>query len=732
MSELETPAPDQLDLESLQAVLAVPIADSLRKFGGYTPHPDHRVRGYGERGSGYITKLLKDNHLKSCLQTRANNALVPGFKIEAVNGDEEGAEFIRYCLKNTDRPFIQSLRGIFVQAAAYGNHVAQRIWKQIESGPHRGAWTISALKPITPELVKFDHDETGKIQPDGIVIYPSPVTLGSSEMRFPRTHFMHAVWGYTYNPYGESLALECDFWVWAKDLLAKFRLVAGEKFGSPTTQAKLSRQIKKGSQEWLDLVALMTDLQNNSVAIVPPGIVIELLQANRSGDLDYDNAYDRGNKEISKAVLGSTATTEGASRGQAGGYSQAKVMGDTTDNYAWTDAIWVEGIVQRQIIEPIWYLNNGYDKPAPVFKILDDDYARMVAVSNIIMSLVQAGAQIPQRWVFEQLGIPLPLPGELLLQPAASPASPPGLDNNLFRAQHKPAVPVSARFSGSRATSIPERDKILDSIDQIALPVLSAQLKSFFESALQAVTTLPEGQPLSRVDKLPLDTQPLSAALSQALWSCFLSGKKLAAAELKDRFTPKTFAAEPELPFTAEELAAITEYYRELGVSIAGLLEEDVQVIYQKLALAQKNGWSVREFQNAVKEAALNYAGDVLSAAQGEPVSMAHAELIYRNHMMRAFSDGKDALAADPEIGDIIAGWTFVSTQDDRVRPLHQDLDGVSLPVELWNGKYSYLKPPVFHNCRCDRQIVTKFDLEMGHKWTDESKLPAYDPEHFF
>ena len=783
--------------------------DQLRRYGGFSPHPDERIRRSGARGMEYVTKLLKDNHLDSVIETRANNALVPGVKIEAVNGDEDGAEFMRYCIRNMDKPFIDVLKSILMNTAAYGFELQQRVWKQIEYGPYAGMWTVGTMKPIPAELVKFDHDESGAVKPNGIVIHPSPFATGD-DLRFHRNLFLHTIWGNTYNPYGKSLALACDFWVWAKELSSKFRLVYQERFGSPLTLAELNRQIKPRSPEWNDLVNLLSDLQNNSVAVVPQGIVIKLLEAVRSGDLDYDNLFDRGNKEISKKVLGSTGTTEGASRGQAGGYAQSRVMGGTTDNYAWIDALWIEDVAQRQIIDMIWYMNFDYDRPAPRLKVLDDDYARQVAMSNIFLQLAQSGAEIPMSHVLRELNIPQAQNGEPILRPQ-SIASPGGVDNQLFRARPLPSpipavVGLQTRNGHYAATLETERTQALDAIEADSFALIATDVKNLFEQAIQAAEALPEGQPVASVEGLwpSPDVENLRVTLSRGLWQHYLTGKWFATREIESNLPaedtvpgadaavptltekfkalirravrpappesaklaqkfrarlasspippPPSFAADPNLPLallsaaeslktlgqtipvTESEVEAVANFYKELGQSVAGLIETDVRTIFEKLALGQKNGWSTREFVEAIRNEGLKYAGDLLAAAPaaGAPMAANHIETVYRNHMMRAFSDGKDSLAADPEVGDIIAGWTYVATDDDRTRLLHAALDGVSMPKDKWEGEFKYLRPPIFHNCRCDREVVTIFDVENGHQWTDESKLPAYDPKNFF
>lgn len=42
------------------------------------------------------------------------------------------------------------------------------------------------------------------------------------------------------------------------------------------------------------------------------------------------------------------------------------------------------------------------------------------------------------------------------------------------------------------------------------------------------------------------------------------------------------------------------------------------------------------------------------------------------------------------------------------------------------------MTPPVFHNCRCDREFVTQFDIEdKTYEPTPEDQLPPFPADHF-
>lgn len=72
-------------------------------------------------------------------------------------------------------------------------------------------------------------------------------------------------------------------------------------------------------------------------------------------------------------------------------------------------------------------------------------------------------------------------------------------------------------------------------------------------------------------------------------------------------------------------------------------------------------------------------------------------ETLFRTQNAIAQSAGR--LAHDAEVGDILWGYRYSTAGDDRVRPSHEELDGMTLPVDA--PEWETLAPPNGYNCRC-------------------------------
>jgi SPP1 gp7 family putative phage head morphogenesis protein len=90
---------------------------------------------------------------------------------------------------------------------------------------------------------------------------------------------------------------------------------------------------------------------------------------------------------------------------------------------------------------------------------------------------------------------------------------------------------------------------------------------------------------------------------------------------------------------------------------------------------------------------------------------------------MQSYTDGETSYYNDPDVAGIIWGFRYVATGDDRTRPDHAALDGVTLPKNdtFWL-KYT---PPWDHYCRCDRVPVTYDEIASG---AEKIKKAPYYP----
>jgi len=81
------------------------------------------------------------------------------------------------------------------------------------------------------------------------------------------------------------------------------------------------------------------------------------------------------------------------------------------------------------------------------------------------------------------------------------------------------------------------------------------------------------------------------------------------------------------------------------------------------------------------------------------------AETTFRTVVGVSYGIGERAGYADPDVAEMVWGFRYVSTEDDRTRPDHAALNGTELPKDHpfwdthWPGAWDW-------NCRCSHEIV--------------------------
>lgn len=118
-------------------------------------------------------------------------------------------------------------------------------------------------------------------------------------------------------PYGLGLAHALYWPVFFKRNDIKFWLMFLEKFGMPTAMAKVPAGQINDPETVNKAIQMLQQIATDAGVVVPDNVVVELLEAARSGSADYGGMHAAMNAAISKIVVGQTMTTDnGSSRAQ--------------------------------------------------------------------------------------------------------------------------------------------------------------------------------------------------------------------------------------------------------------------------------------------------------------------------------------------------------------------------------------------------------------------------------
>jgi hypothetical protein len=197
--------------------------------------------------------------------------------------------------------------------------------------------------------------------------------------------------------------------------------------------------------------------------------IVESGAKSASADL-YQRLIEYLDRQVSKAVLGQTLTTD---QGSSGSLAQASVHNEVRADLLRADARALVSTLARDLIAPLIALNMP-DAPLPKLTLMVEEPEDMAALADQLAKLVPLGMPIPQAWVREKWSIPEAAPDEPVLgQPAPAPAHAPAPDSGQAQqAAHAATAaadptPIDLQADRMAVETAPAWASIMDGIKRI-------------------------------------------------------------------------------------------------------------------------------------------------------------------------------------------------------------------------------------------------------------------------
>lgn len=398
-------------IENKKPVITDEIATSSKDldiFFGWinrleNPDPTLRTEAKG-KGLKLYDEVDRDPHAGSVLQTRylavvgkewdvlpAESARKTG-RPAATTQEQKVADFVKGTLKATN--FEQAMQEI-LQAILYGFFVAEVIWKVKD-----GAIAISKIRSKHPRRFSFTQDRALRL------LTPQNMIEGEE---LPERKFIQFTFGSSDNPYGKGLGQKLWWPVWFKKHGIKFWLVFLEKFGMPTAVGKYPPGTDPDQQQ--KLLDAIDALQNETGVKIPDTMAIDLLEASRTGKVTYETICEYMDKQISKAVLGQTATTEGTPGKLGNEGAQEDVRQDILE----ADASLLCELLNETLIPWIVDYNFPSVTDYPSFVIRTEKEKDLKPLAERDKVIAEIGLPVGKRYFYDTYGIPEPEEAEEVL-----------------------------------------------------------------------------------------------------------------------------------------------------------------------------------------------------------------------------------------------------------------------------------------------------------------------------
>ncbi|MDD9910195.1 MAG: DUF935 domain-containing protein [Ahrensia sp.] len=311
-------------------------------------------------------------------------------------------------------------------------------------------------------------------------------------------------------------------WAWMfKSFTANDWATFCQNYGMPI---RLGRFGTNATEEQKDILRrAVYDVAGDCAAIVPQGMEIEFAEVGGKGTSTelYERRCDWLDRQMSKAVLGQTTTTDAISGGHAVSREHRQVQEDIER----ADAMALTATINKQVVPNLIAFNFGPQQVYPKLHIGRPDEVPLAEFADAFAKVASHGATVPAAWLRGRLGAPAPEGDEEIVggrqeeQPADGAAS--VRDLSMFaglRDHHnRSAVPVDrqmARLSRDAAG---------------ALGGLQADIRK----ELMLAKDLEDAA--NRISKLDLNTDELAIAMSRALALAHMAGQASVVDELEER-----------------------------------------------------------------------------------------------------------------------------------------------------------------------------------------------------
>ncbi len=334
-----------------------PNDDTLETRGGY----DYKLYDGIERDCHAFAVLQK----RKLAVTSREWQVIPGGETPR---DEEAADVVREQLEELN---FDMLCENLLDAVLKGFAVGEIIWK-----PDTERILAAEVKPRSQRRFTFMKDGTLRLKTKE---QPMP------GMELPERKFIvHRFGSKDDNPYGLGLGTRLFWPVWFKRKGITFWLTFCDKFGSPTVMGKYPAGTTKPEQD--KLLAACRAVSSDSGVIIPEGMMLEFLEAARSGQITtYESLVRYCDEQISEAVLGETGSTNQS--GDGGSRARDEVGNEVRLEIAKADADNLCATLNRSLVRWIVDLNRPGAAYPKVWRVFPENLAAIADVDKKIFDL---------------------------------------------------------------------------------------------------------------------------------------------------------------------------------------------------------------------------------------------------------------------------------------------------------------------------------------------------------
>ncbi|WP_375227512.1 DUF935 domain-containing protein [Roseobacter sp. S98] len=306
-----------------------------------------------------------------------------------------------------------------------------------------------------------------------------------------------------------------------------------QTYGQPVRVGKWGAGASEADKD--TLFNAVANIAGDCAAIIPDSMSIDFVESSNVGASTdhYERRADWLDKQISKAVLGQTATTDA----ETGGLGSGKEHREVQEDIETADACALSAIINRDLIRPFVDLNHGPQENYPVVSIARPEPEDIAGLTDAIGKLVPLGFRVGTKQLYTRIGIEEPAKNEEIL--ASGAGNPPGADDGTeFERRSSILKRVGARLDvsagrearqaseglrGPLSGSSPD-DDLTDRMVDEATPLIQAMLEQL-ETMLAQAGSLEEAREMWLAAYPDLNATTFSELLADALIAAEAGGR---------------------------------------------------------------------------------------------------------------------------------------------------------------------------------------------------------------
>lgn len=475
----------------------------------------------------------RDPHYLGVLATRKRSVSQIDITVEAASDDGEDAkkaEMVEDWLKRDE--LVDEIFNI-LDCIGKGYSFTEIIWDT-----SMGQWRPDRLEWRDPRWFRFDRETLArpmKLSESGDELELDPFKFIYAQIRAKSGLALRsglarvATWGWMFKAFTQR-----DWAIFTQTYGQPLRI---GKFGAGATE-----------QDRNTLFNAVANIAGDCAAIIPESMTIDFVESKTIGSSSdlYEKRSDWLDRQISKAVLGQTATTDAIAGGHAVGQEHREVQEDIER----ADARALSAILNRDLIRPWIDLEYGPQETYPRLRIERVEKEDLTQLSSALGTLVPLGLKVSMREVRDRFGFSEPEDGaEILVKSAPKP--PPG-DGEVEEKERKGPIEHSSgvfeRGSEEKGTEAAQGaeiasagrtaprdpvDDLTDGLARAAAPGVGDMIGQI-EAMLEAAGSLGEFREMLLEGFPEIDASQLTRVMAEAMLAAHAGGRAMVEEEAGD------------------------------------------------------------------------------------------------------------------------------------------------------------------------------------------------------